>query len=365
MLPTRSPLPRLCLKASRVLSPIASRSHWLTAPMMVITRRPAADPVSSDSATEISATLRFSNSSSSRHKSFTLRVPGTFIGTGSTTVPRFAHTATLLNDGRVLIVCGGAGVGFRNGIAGAEIYDPAARTFSPAGGMTGARGWHTATLLADGRVLLAGGFDGRNDLASAEIFDPATGTFTATGDMITAKRQHTATLLRTGKVLVNGGLEYRSSELYDPATGAFTPIGDVDPAGSGATATRLNDGTVLTVGGLATANASLFDALSETFKSLAFAVPGNPLGDLGYHAATLLVNGKVLISLAATNNYDFAIEQAQIYAAASATFQSTGSMSPARISQSATLLPSGSVLIAGGCRTDMRRASTGSYGRSV
>ena len=154
------------------------------------------------------------------------------------------------------------------------------------------------------------------------------------------------------------GFQYRGSELYDPATGAFTPISDTDLAGSGATATRLNDGTVLTVGGSASANAALFDPISETFKSVAFAVPRNPLGNLQYHAATLLANGKVLIFGGATNNDDFAIDQAQLYDATSGTFQTTGSMLPARISHTATLLPSGSVLIAGGLSDASRVAGS-------
>src|SRR5689334_23934191 len=120
--------------------------------------------------------------------------PGIFIPTGDMTTGRSFHTATLLRDGRVLIV-GGAG-------ASAEIYNPATGTFSKTGDMTTARGKVTATLLDDGRVLITGGiFTG-----TAELFDPSTGTFTPTGDLVDAQIDETATLLKNGKVLIAGGV---------------------------------------------------------------------------------------------------------------------------------------------------------------
>jgi hypothetical protein len=120
--------------------------------------------------------------------------------------------------------------------------------------MTVSRGEHTATLLNDGRVVVAGGKDGGSVVfASAEIFDPATGTWTATGSLSTGRAFHTATRLDNEKVLVAGGLTngstLRSTELFDPASGAWTVTGNMIHDRRQHTATRLNDGRVLAVGG--------------------------------------------------------------------------------------------------------------------
>ena len=140
---------------------------------------------------------------------------GEFRPTGDMTAPRARHTATRLHDGKILIV-GGRSTNDPSGCAGttsAELYDPASHTFTPTGKMTAVRRYHSATLLADGRVLIAGGevhFSGgycRPDpnRPSAEVYDPSSGTFTPTGDMIGYQNGHTATLLPNGRVLIAGG----------------------------------------------------------------------------------------------------------------------------------------------------------------
>ena len=139
---------------------------------------------------------------------------GEFRPTGDMTAPRSLHTATRLHDGKILIV--GGTPEDRSGCAGtttAELYDPASHTFTPTGKMTAVRRYHSATLLADGRVLIAGGevhFSGgycRSDPngPSAEVYDPSSGTFTPTGDMNGLQLGHTATLLPNGRVLIAGG----------------------------------------------------------------------------------------------------------------------------------------------------------------
>jgi hypothetical protein len=180
---------------------------------------------------------------------------GKFSSTGSMAVPRANFTATMLATGRVL-VAGGGGEGGAG--ASAELYDPTTGKFSRTGSLTVARYHQTATLLKDGRVLIVGGNNGHWAVNSPELYNPATGKFSATGAMSTDRMLHSSTLLSDGRVLVVGGQAPAASgasfilascELYDPATGRFTPTGSLIQARIDQTATLLTDGRVLIAGG--------------------------------------------------------------------------------------------------------------------
>ena len=163
-------------------------------------------------------------------------VSGTFTVTGSMNVPRFRHHAVLLNTGDVLVVSG-------SGDNSAELYNPANGKWTLTGSTSALHEFGTATLLSNGEVLLAGGGSGnyntRNPCTTlAELYNPATGQWTVTGSMTSVRCAHTATLLPNGQVLVAGGNDdngnsLATAELYSPATGTWGATGSLNTARTG------------------------------------------------------------------------------------------------------------------------------------
>ena len=246
----------------------------------------------------------------------------TFSPTGSLGTARFSHTATLLQNGTVLIT-GGSTIVSGNGVrlASAELYDPASGTFSYAGTMTNTRVYHTATLLNNGTVLLAGGSAAGTTLSTAELYDPSSGTFTITGAMATARQEHTATLLDDGTVLVAGGVNtlstntLTSAEIYSPNTSSFTVTGNMNTASQDHTATLLSSGKVLVAGGYyyCTSCPVPFLARTETYNpvSRTFALTANLSIVRAFDTATLLDNGSVLVVFS-TNALEVGIDMGRL-----------------------------------------------------
>ncbi|ADO75496.1 Kelch repeat-containing protein [Stigmatella aurantiaca] len=276
--------------------------------------------------------------------------PGTWASTGALSTARQYATATLLPNGKVLVAGGYHSTYSYTYLATAELYDPATGTWSPAGAMASPRYQHTATLLPNGKVLVVGGYAGSSGaLATAELYDPATGTWSQTSTMASTRYNHLATLLAHGKVLIAGGNGGSSgtltkAELYDPATGTWSPTGSMTTSRQYATATLLPDGKVLVAGGSGYYSgltaAELYDPATGTWRAARSMV--SPRYN---HSATLLPNGKVLV--AGGYNYD-PMATAEVYDPSTDKWSTTGSMISPRSSQTATLLPSGKVLAVGG-----------------
>jgi Bacterial Ig domain len=282
---------------------------------------------------------------------------GTFSVTGSMATARRFPTETLLPNGKVLVIGGNT--------AAVELYDPVSGTFSPTGSMNDAREGANATLLNNGKVLVQGGESGKG---TAELYDPATGVFTLTGTPTNflSYDSSTATLLNNGKVLIVGGHNQTGptghTEIYDPATGTFSQTHATPFSGYNHTATLLKNGKVLIAGGDnffdggggTYATAVLYDPSSDTFSA-----PIPMVAAREGHTATLLNNGKVLLSGGFYQNCcglpfnGAGAPQAvhgsnEIFDPATNSFTRTGDLNGARYNHTGTMLPNGQVLIAGG-----------------
>jgi N-acetylneuraminic acid mutarotase len=278
----------------------------------------------------------------------TLNYAGSWVSITSLPVPRSRHTATLLRDGRVLMV--GGLLARDQDTARVDIFDPATNTFSATGSLHQARHDHTATLLPDGRVLVVGGYAG-SWLRSAEIYDPATGQWTLTQPVFPHGVTHTATLLKDGSVLVvagaiqsgSAGLDDRA-EIFDPKTNQWQAAARHDGIDGGAAGTLLPDGRVLIVGGYA--DPAIYDPAKDIWQPA-----GKLMVPRVLPKAALLPDGRVLIVGGISYAGDAVLDSVEIYDPAANAWQITAPLSQARHSHAVTALPNGRVAVVGGWKS--------------
>lgn len=259
---------------------------------------------------------------------------------------RHRHTATLLPNGQVLVVGGESNA--NSSLLSAELFNPATNNWRNAAPMSLPRRLHQAVLLPNGKVLVAGGANENNDLNGAELYDSTTDRWATTGSMAVARRFHSLTLLADGKVLVAGGetngTATLSAELFDPATGMWKATGALKTARRRHTATRLPNGNVLVAGG---DNNGLLDSAEIYDPATGQWTLTSALGFARQNqTATLLADGRILIAGGAGN--DGRLNSAEVFDPTSNRFIGTGWLNVRRELHSATKLPDGRVLVVGG-----------------
>jgi N-acetylneuraminic acid mutarotase len=270
---------------------------------------------------------------------------GTWTATGSLNTARTAHTATLLQNGQVLVT--GGEDSSRNFLTSAELYNLATGKWTVTGGTATPRVDHTATLLANGKVLVAGGYLGVNSqyqpvyTATAELYDPSTGTWKATGSMTVPRAFHGATLLPSGQVLVAGGSNADgssnvSAELYDPSTGTWKATGNMNSSFA-AQLTLLQNGQAL----VADETAELYNPATRQWTNTSAMYYTFGTSRL---AAVLLPNGDALVY----GNH-FACYASEFYDPTANTWSRTNGQCGTGVSYGPiALLGTGKVLLAGG-----------------
>jgi N-acetylneuraminic acid mutarotase len=308
---------------------------------------------------------------------------GRWTATAAPRTPRRLHTATRLANGKVL-VAGGTSVGTQfppPGLAAAELYDPPTGTWTATGGLRTPRFGHSAVLLPDSSVLVAGGTGLRSGqsvtaLRSAERYRPDTGTWTELAPMTDARTGHPAVVLANGRVLVIGGsiptardtdAALAFCELYDPATNAWTPTGNLLAPRSRHQAVLVSTTSVLVTGGSAPgaagdgtfdpfsrASAELYNQNSGTWSAAAAMPAGR-----GLHRTVPLGSGKVLV-VGGTDSVRNAVgyESALVYDATANTWSAAAGLATGRWAFAATALSNARVLVTGGVtRTGLAAAS--------
>jgi N-acetylneuraminic acid mutarotase len=275
---------------------------------------------------------------------------GHWTATSSMTTNRSYHTAALLGNGTVLVTGGQASSAWYSGpLDAAELYDPAAGTWTITGHMANSRYAHTATVLADGRVLVTGGVTVAGETASCEIYDPVTGSWSQTGSLGAARYQHTATLLLNGKVLVVGGsigIPLASAEIYDPVAGTWAPTASLVTSRYAHTATLLPGGKVLIAAGEGAsgrlASAAIYDPTNGMWTAT-----GSLLNARRFHSATLMPDSNVFVA-GSYSGGTAPFADAESYNPVTGQWSAEGNLVVDRYQHTATRLPNGTVLIAGG-----------------
>jgi len=280
---------------------------------------------------------------------------------GNLAVGRAATSGVVLSDGKVLLA--GGCLGACNEPAGVtELYDPQTDTWSQTGSLNVPRYFHTSTLLGNGKVLVTGGCDSMNcatETASVEIYDPGTRTWSSAAPLMEARYRHTATLLANGQVLVTGGDSghgvLASTEIYDTEADDWMPVGDLEARRYLHTATLLRDGTVMVVGG----RGGIFGAMlcsTEVFDlSSGQWTYARSIGKMVQdHTATLLPDGIVLVAggtgVVSINNkvVYHSKTKSRLYSPRNRTWLPTKRLNGARTEHTAVRLKNGDVLAAGG-----------------
>jgi PKD repeat protein len=271
---------------------------------------------------------------------------GTWTSGGSLTYRRQRHTATLLNDGRVLVAGGlfyAPGSPNASYPAACEIFDPNTNTWTLGPSLLQPRSAHSATVLPDGRVLVAAGMTWNWETTAAELYSPTSNSWSSTASLLNVRAQHTATLLPNGRVLVVGGWrayfgQVSSVEVFDIAAPSTAFPGSMSVERQEFSATVLPSGKVLAVGG---SSADVFDPGTRLWS-----VAAAPGVARSRHTATLLAGGQVLV--AGGSDGSAATATAQLYDPLGNTWTAAGTMSAAREEHTATLLPDGRVFVTGG-----------------
>ena len=267
--------------------------------------------------------------------------------------PRLAHTATRLADGRVLLV--GGVVAGSSATSSCEIYDPATNSWTATGSLNRTRCYQGSVLLLDGRVLTVGGnqFSVGDPVSSAEIYDPSTAKWTLTGSMSVVRAYFDPVVLANGKVLVagSGGHHGKSCELYDPATGTWAPTGSLNQSRDfSSRMTVLTNGSALIAGG----HSERAGYLSETELYNPATGVWTKQGSLAhgriYHAQVLLADGRVLVAGGVVNPpYTNTVTRStEIYDPNTRLWSSSHPLGMERSYFTANLQSNGQVLAAGG-----------------
>jgi hypothetical protein len=278
--------------------------------------------------------------------------PWQWASAGAMTTARSFHTATLLPDGRVLLAAGRSGAYPDVSLSSAEIYDPVSETFLATTSLNTVRHGHSATLLPDGRVLVIGGYNpGQGWLSSAEVYDPAIGQWSITQPIFAHGVTHTATLLKDGRVLVMAGAIQSGSpgpddrvEIFDPTMNRWQQAARHENTEGNHTATLLPNGRVLIAAG--NADPAIYDPASDTWQAA-----GSLAVERCFARAILLQDGRVLlIGGILLPQGGTTLNSVEIYDPASNAWRQVAPLAQARFDHTATLLPDGRVLVTGGAR---------------